>query len=138
MPPIFPYDDYTQAIQQNVLFNEFKFPAQEWLYRSTILSFLHGCGVVIFPEVHTYLGRSDLVVSHKGVTWVIEIKVAYKGDQSTKKAEEALLQIDTKKYAKSFQNSVCIGLAIDDAMRQITDWKTGNKIESPEKLNGVN
>jgi len=119
-----PYDDYAKAIQQDIDYGNFKFPAQEWLYRSSILSLLHGCGVKVTPEVHTNLGRSDLVVVHRGVTWVIEIKVAYKGDQPAKKAEEAFRQIAEKNYAKLYTDAVCVGLGIDDSLRQITDWKT--------------
>ena len=120
-----PYDDYSKAINQHVKSN-FKFPTQEWLYRSSILSFLRGCGVVVTSEAHTNLGRADLVVAHRGVTWVIEIKVAYKekGDNPAKKAEEALKQIEDNNYAKPYSNVVSIGLAIDDSVRQITNWET--------------
>ena len=120
-----PYDDYTKAIQQNVLFEEFKFPAQEWLYRSSILSLLHGCGVEVNAEAHSNLGRADLVIQHRGVAWVIEIKVAYrdKGDVPATKADEALRQIEDNNYAKPFSNAICIGLAIDDSERQITEWR---------------
>ena len=120
-----PYDDYTKAIQQNVLFDEFKFPAQEWLYRSSILSLLHGCGMEVNPEVHSNFGRADLVILYSGVAWVIEIKVAYRdrGDNPVKKAEAALRQIEDNNYAKPFSNAICIGLAIDDSERQITEWR---------------
>jgi hypothetical protein len=119
-----PYDDYAKAIQQNILFYDFKFPAQEWLYRTSILSFLQGCGVMVIPEAHSNAGRSDLVVAHRSVVWVIEIKVAYKGDDPAKKAEEAFRQIEDNNYAKPYSNTVCIGLAIDDAVRQITNWES--------------
>ena len=118
-----PYDDFTSAAKENILINGYKFPAQEWLYRSTIFAFLRGCGVVVAAEMHTNLGRADLVVSHKGKTWVIEIKVAYEGESPEKKAEEAFRQIIDKNYAKPYPDAVCIGLAIDDSLRQITDVK---------------
>jgi hypothetical protein len=120
-----PYDDYSQSLDKSVPVSDGKYPVREGFYRSNILNFLRGCGVVIFPEIHTNLGRSDLVLLHKGVIWVIEIKVAYKnkGDQPAKKAEEALRQIEEKKYAKLYPDAVCIGLAIDDSVRQITEWK---------------
>ena len=118
-----PYDDFTKAANQNILFNGYTFPAQEWLYRSTILAFLRGCGVVVFAEMHTNLGRADLVVSHKGKTWIIELKVACEGESPAQKAEEALQQIIDKNYATPYPDAICIGLAIDDAVRQITDVK---------------
>jgi hypothetical protein len=119
-----PYDDFTNAAKQNIYQNRYKFPVQEWLYRSTILAFLRGCGVAVVAEMHTNLGRADLVVAHRGKTWVIEIKVAYEGESPAKKAEEALRQIVEKNYAKPYPDAVCVGLAIDDSLRQITDVKS--------------
>jgi hypothetical protein len=123
-----PYDDYTQAIQQSMMFTDFKFPLQEWLYRTAILSLLHGCGVMVIAESHTNLGRADLIVSYCDVTWVIEIKVDYEGNSPAKKAEEALKQIDDNNYAKPYVQPVCVGLAIDDAVRQITDWRMKHEL----------
>ena len=120
-----PYDDFTKAANQSVLLNGYTFPAQEWLYRSTILAFLRGCGVVVTAEMHTNLGRADLVVAHKGKSWVIEIKVAYDGDNPAKKAREALQQIKDKNYAAPYPNAVCVGLAIDDTLRRIADYQIG-------------
>ena len=116
-----PYDDFLKAAEQNVIINGYKFPAQEWLYRSVILSFLRGCGVVVDAELHTHLGRPDLVISYNRNIWVIEIKVAYKGQKPAEKAEEAFRQIIDKQYAKPYSNAVCLGLGIDDSLRQITD-----------------
>jgi len=58
--------------------------------------------------MHTNLGRADLVI-------------AYEGESPKKKAEEAYRQIIDKNYAKPYPDAVCIGLAIDDSLRQITD-----------------
>ena len=115
-----PYDDFSKAADESVVLNGYKFPAQEWLYRSTILSFLRGCGIVVDAEMHTHLGRPDLVVSFNSQIWVIEIKVAYEGQNATQKAEEAIRQIIDKQYAKPYLNASCIGLGIDDSLRQIT------------------
>jgi hypothetical protein len=116
-----PYDDFAAAARKSISDNNYPFKPQEWLYRSTILAFLRGCGVVVVAEMHTSLGRADLVVTHKGKTWVIEIKIAYKGENPAEKAEEALRQIMDKNYAKPYPDAICIGMAIDDSQRQITD-----------------
>ena len=109
-----------------------KLQVQEKFYRSTILAFLRGCGVMVTPETHTSLGRSDLVVAHRGVTWVIEIKIAYAGDNPKGKAKEAIRQIAktctlyevrSKNYAELYPDAICIGLAIDDTQRQITEFE---------------
>jgi hypothetical protein len=114
-----PYDDFSKAARQKVRIGNYRFPAQEWLYRSSILSFLRGCGVVVAAEMHTNMGRPDLVVSHKGNVWVIEIKVAYEGQSAEMKAEEAFRQIKDKNYASPYPGAICLGLGIDDAKRQI-------------------
>jgi len=116
-----PYDDFEGAAKQSIYYNQHKFSFQEWLYRSTILAFLRGCGIVVFPEMHTNLGRADLVVAHNGNTYVIEIKIASTGENTQKKAKEAMQIID-KNYAKLYPNAVSIGLAIDNEERQITAW----------------
>ena len=118
-----PYDDFSKAAQQSVSYNDYDFSPQEWLYRSTLIAFLRGCGVVVFAELHSNLGRSDMMLSHKGKTWIIEIKVAYEGESPAKKAEEALRQIIDKNYAKQYPDAICVGLAIDNAQRQITEVK---------------
>ena len=117
-----PYDDFTGAAQENIWIHNYTFPAQEWLYRSSLFAFFRGCGLVVAAEMHSNLGRADLVISHKGKTWVIEIKVAYEGDNTVEKAKEALKQIVAKNYAKPYPGAVCIGLAIDNALRQITHY----------------
>ena len=40
------------------------------------------------------------------------------------KAEEALQQIIDENYASPYPDAVCVGMAIDDTKRQITDVKT--------------
>ena len=108
LPASIPYDDFSKAAEQNVIVNSYKFPAQEWLYRFIILSFLRGCGVVVAAELHTHPGRPDLVISYMNLTWVIEIKVAYTGQSADRKA---------------LSNAICLGLGIDDAARQICAWR---------------
>jgi hypothetical protein len=115
-----PYDDFSKAAEQVVMVNNYKFPAQEWLYRSNILSFLRGCGIVVEAELHTHLGRPDLVIAHNGKVWVIEIKVAYEKQNPSRKAREAYRQIIEKQYDAPYPGAVCIGLGIDNSLRKIT------------------
>ena len=109
----------------SLIFDDFKFPAQEWLYRTSILTLLNGCGVEVNAEAHSNLGRADLTILHRGFAWVIEIKVVCrdKGDDPVTKADEALKQIEDNNYAKPFSNAICIGLAIDDSERKIMEWR---------------
>ena len=115
-----PYDDFMAAAKQGISNNSYDMKPQEWLYRSSIFSFLQGCGVVVSAEMHTNRGRPDLVVSFRGNVWIIEIKVAYDGQDAAKKAREAYLQIIEKNYATPYPDAVCLGVGIDDTVRQIT------------------
>ncbi|MDR2622509.1 MAG: PD-(D/E)XK nuclease domain-containing protein, partial [Dysgonamonadaceae bacterium] len=101
----------------------FTFSAQEWLYRSTIFAFMRGCGLVVQAEMHTNKGRADLVLNYKGQRWIIEIKVAYEGESPAAKAKEACRQIFEKNYNKPYPHAICVGLAIDDNAKQITEYK---------------
>ncbi|MDR2578386.1 MAG: PD-(D/E)XK nuclease domain-containing protein, partial [Chitinispirillales bacterium] len=113
-----PYDDYISAMKQG---RRLKISAQEWLYRSTILAFLRGCGVLTFGEMHGNQGRSDLIVTCRGNTWIIEIKVA-KDNDCEAQAQEAMKQIDDRQYAEPHKNGKKVGIAIDDNTRQIGEW----------------
>ena len=121
-----PYDDFTSAANQSISNHNYDMKPQEWLYRSSILSFLQGCGVVVAAEMHTNSGRPDLVISHRGNTWVIELKVACEGQNPDAKAEEAYRQIIEKQYAKPYPDAVCIGLGIDNSLRQIVASRVEN------------
>jgi hypothetical protein len=115
-----PYDDFKKSAEDN----NCDLKPQEWLYRSNIFSFMRGTGINVIAEMHTNKGRADIVVSYKGKTWVIEIKVAYEGQNVETKAKEALQQIIDNNYAEPFPGAICIGLAIDDEKRMITEHKS--------------
>ncbi|GBU20917.1 ATPase AAA [Fibrobacteres bacterium R8-0-B4] len=117
-----PYDDYAKSAQQAIKLSGLH--VQEWLYRSTILAFLRGCGVLVVGEMHTSKGRPDLLVCHKGTAWIIEIKVAY-NDDGKALAQEALDQINARQYADPFATAKKVGIAIDDKTRQINDCIEG-------------
>jgi hypothetical protein len=57
---------------------------------------------------------------------VIEIKVAFKNESPAAKAEEACRQIVEKGYSKPYPTAVCLGMAIDDSARQITEYRSIN------------
>ena len=115
-----PYDDYIGAAKQSLSNNNFDMKIQEWHYRTAMFTFLQGCGVVVAAEMHTNRGCADLVVSYKSQIWVIEIKVAFEGESAEQKAEAAIRQIIDNNYATPYPQAVCLGLGIDDTVRQIT------------------
>jgi len=111
-----PHNDFDEAAKQNIKYNDYKMTPHEWLYRSSLLAFLRGAGVVVSGEVQTNRGRADLVIAVNQNYYVIELKVLSKSS-----AKQALQQIIDKGYAKPYPNAVLLGLAIDDEKRQITE-----------------
>jgi hypothetical protein len=118
-----PYDDFRKEAENNIAYNQYTFSPNEWLYRATILSFFRGCGIAAIAEMHTNRGRADLVLNYKGQFFIIELKVAYVGEEPAAKADEALKQIFDKNYSAPFPNAICIGMAIDDSKREITKFR---------------
>jgi hypothetical protein len=116
-----PYDDYANAAKQGRRISKEKLTVQEWLYRSTILAFFRGCGVLAFGEMHSSQGRSDLLLIYRNVPWIIEIKVAHNNDCRVK-AEEAMAQINSRQYDAPYQNAKKLAIAIDEGKRQIGEW----------------
>ena len=122
-----PYDDFNKAAQQSVLFNNYNFSVQEWLYRSNIISFLRGCGVVVLAEMHTNLGRADIVLKYLGKIWIMEVKVAYEGQNPKKIVDDAFQQMIDNNYAEPYRDAVCIAMVIDDKVRQITEYRVNEE-----------
>jgi hypothetical protein len=118
-----PYSDFASAARQSIANNAYRLTTQEWLYRSSILAFFQGCGVIAFGELQSGKGRSDIVLTHKGHTWIVELKVACEGESPAAKAEEACRQIAEKGYSKPYTEATCVGMAIDDGARQITEYR---------------
>jgi hypothetical protein len=118
-----PYDDYKQNAEKNIIYTAYTFSPTDWFYRATLLTFFRGCDINAIAEMHTNKGRADLVLNYKGQIWIIEIKVAYEGESPAAKAEEAFRQIFEKNYNKPYPNAICVGLAIDDSARQITEYR---------------
>jgi hypothetical protein len=116
-----PYDDYVRAAQQAIAISDVEITTQEWLYRSTILAFLRGCGVLAFGEMHGHKGRSDMLIVYKNVPWIIEIKVAKNNDCETQ-AEEAMKQINDRQYDGLYKNAKKLAIAIDEPERKIGKW----------------
>ncbi|GHS93831.1 ATPase AAA [Synergistales bacterium] len=112
-----PYDDYTKAAQSRAGYNG---DAREWIYRSTLLSYIYGMGLDVEAELHNRKGRADMVVKFRGHIWVMELKMTKHYASATECATAALDQIKEKGYADAFDEAMLLGLAIDDNERQIT------------------
>jgi hypothetical protein len=113
-----PYNDYINAAKQG---RRLKITTQEWLYRSTILAFLRGCGVLTFGEMHSSQGRSDLLLIYNNIPWIIEIKIT-RNDDCAAKAQEAMAQINGRQYDGPYKNAKKLAIAIDEEKRLVGEW----------------
>jgi hypothetical protein len=118
-----PYDDYAAAANAAIRRGGLKMGPIEWLYRSTLLSFLYGIGLDVDAETHTSKGRADLVVKFRGRVWVMELKVAQQGEDTGRLADAALLQITEKGYANRYKDAVLLGMAINNERRAIEEYR---------------
>jgi hypothetical protein len=121
-----PYDDYAASLHESFTIRHPKINIGEWLYRSTLFSYLCGAGVKVEAEMHGHLGRADMVAEFGGIVWVMEIKIARGGD-ADKLADEAMEQILEKGYADGYGKTVLLGIAIDDKRRAITEYRVKAK-----------
>jgi hypothetical protein len=117
-----PYDDYSASIREEFEIRNPDANFGEWLYRSTLLSYLYGAGLRVEAELHGHRGRPDVVVEFRGHVWVMELKMARAGMDAGKLAEEAISQIEEKGYAGRFDEAVLLGLAIDMELRRVAEY----------------
>ena len=104
-----PYDDFPNR-------NEF------W-YRSLFIMLLKGAGIVSYAEVHTFRGRSDLLIQFSDLIVVLEFKFAHKSSQVENMMKEGKQQMNNREYAKNYasegRKTIIAVLVADDEKRQI-------------------
>jgi hypothetical protein len=92
----------------------------ESFYRSNLHSFLLGAGLKATPEIHSSHGRSDLVIEHKGLTYVIEMKVVEKASSAGTAAQKAMRQIFDHGYAAPYVSPpILMSLVVAEDTRNI-------------------
>ncbi|MCL2011064.1 MAG: AAA family ATPase, partial [Synergistaceae bacterium] len=64
-----PYDDYNASVREHFEMRNPYVNFGEWLYRSTLLSYLYGAGLRVEAELHGHKGRSDIVAEFRGHVW---------------------------------------------------------------------
>ena len=104
-----PYDDYKDR--------------DEYWYRSLFLMLLNVAKITYFAEVHTYQGRSDVVIVFNDKIVVIEFKLAKKSKDVSIKREEGEHQIQDRDYASAYANTnkkiITAVFVADDEKRQV-------------------
>ena len=125
------YDDQIAALKMGRRLLVPEEAMGEWLYRSTILTFLRTADFSIAAEVHGNAGRSDLELANGERVWVFELKVPTTGQSDEDAAKAALAQINEKNYAGRHRKPLLMGLAVSKIKRIITAWTSQDGL-SPE------
>ena len=77
----------------------------EYWYRSLFLMLLLGAGIIAYSEVHTYQGRSDVVIQLEKNIYVFEFKFVKDKSKFELKKTEDIKQLKSKCYADAYKNS---------------------------------
>ena len=110
-----PYEDFAPS-------KEGEKKCESW-YRSMFVMLLRGAGVIYFAEVHTFKGRSDVVIVFKNKVVVIEFKLAKNSSEVEKKRKEGEEQIKSRDYSSAYKGTnkkvINLVLVADDEKRQV-------------------
>ena len=101
-------------------YEDFKAPSESF-YRSLFLMLLRGAGMTAQGEVHTFRGRSDILVRFPDRVVVLEFKLAQSAGEIERLRAEGQKQIEERGYAKSYDaenHTVTTGVVVVDAQRR--------------------
>lgn len=105
-----PYDDYAKN-------------RNEYWYRSMFVMLLRGAGIIVYAEVHTYQGRSDVVIQLNSKIIVLEFKFASSSSEVRVKKIEGERQMEERGYSKSYEvegrSIITAVLVADDESKQV-------------------
>ena len=112
----------------NKLMNSISYEEYKNINERTIQGFLHafmiGAGQNVITEKHSALGRSDLVLEYDNRRLVFELKYAKTENECVTKLQEAIKQIQDRKYGEVLPNKEILKLALvfngDKSVRQFT------------------
>ena len=95
----------------------------ESFYHAVLFTMLWASGVTTLAENHSYRGRSDIEVLHRGHVYVVELKVVDGTEASERAADDAMAQIHAKGYAEKYEGARLIGIAVDRQARQVGAYR---------------
>ena len=105
-----PYDDYSRN-------------RNEYWYRSIFVMLLRGAGIIVYAEVHTYQGRSDVVIQFGNRIVVLEFKFVLRSSEVEEKKLEGERQKRERGYSKGYgvgeYNIITAVLVADAEKKQV-------------------
>ena len=113
---------FNEALK-GVPYDDYKNRDEAW-YRDLFLMLLSGAKITYFAEVHTFKGRSDVVISFKDkLIVVIEFKFATTSRRVSYQRKKGKEQIESRDYASAYKSTKKVITAVfvaNDEKRQIT------------------
>ena len=108
-----PYEDFTSTENKDKESEEFEaFIQSEYWYRSLFVMLLRSAGVIYYAEVHTYKGRSDVIINFKNKIVVVEFKYAKNSKVVASKRKQGKEQIQKYLPAYAQMNKKVIGIVL--------------------------
>jgi hypothetical protein len=117
------YEDYARANGADVTSRHRGIAFGEWLYRALLCGFAAGTGIPVQPAAVDSQGGAAMVVCGQGRTWVVGITVAKTAADAPLAADEAMRQAGETANARSLDNPIRLGIAIDDGIRRIGGYR---------------
>ena len=118
-----PYEDFKESNNLEGTLQEYLEKRKEFWYRSMFVMLLRGAGVIYFAEVHTFRGRSDVVIVFKNKVILVEFKLAKNSSEVEKKRKEGEEQIKSRDYSSAYKENnlkvINLVLVADDEKRTI-------------------
>ena len=105
--------EISTLLRMTISYHDYK----EDFYHAFLAGIFTGAGYMVKSNREHGEGRSDVVIfdSHKGRVAIFEVKYSKSIDDMTKDCDRALMQINTKMYAKEFEDEydicLCYGIA---------------------------
>lgn len=106
-------EEMNQLLRRTISYHDYK----EDYYHAFLAGIFTGAGYMVESNKEHGEGRSDVVVKSKrtGMVAIFEVKYAKQGEQLDKKCDEALKQIDKKKYSQEYMyeydKALCYGIS---------------------------
>ena len=96
-------DSYNTVLAR-IPFEAYKKNKNESWYSSIFMTMIQCTGCMYYAEVHTYTGKSDIVIQYKNNLIVVEFKYSKKLSSLEKKKLEGFSQFQKRRYEKSYYN----------------------------------
>ena len=124
-----PYGGFGQAARRRILRRFRGVEFGDWLFRSTLLSFLVGAGVRAEAELDCRRDpgrrdRPDLEAESEGRLWVVEFETVPEGGDAEDAARAALDRIVETGWAEGRGGAILLGLAVETDGRRLAAWRS--------------